>query len=56
LIIVFALLGSGGLILAYECDKKWIEASPDANRVIRFQVPEASRNNPIYLVRWTELS
>jgi hypothetical protein len=34
-----------------EGDKKWIEASPDANRVIRFQVPEPSRTNPIYLVR-----
>jgi hypothetical protein len=46
----------GGHILAYEGDKKWIEASPDANRVIRFQVPEVSRTNPIYLLRWAELS
>jgi energy-coupling factor transporter transmembrane protein EcfT len=46
----------GGHILAYEGDKKWIEASPEANRVIRFQVPESSRTFPVYLLRWMELN
>lgn len=61
----YALLAPGDLavtedgkhVLAYEGNKKWIEADPNAGKVVRVSVPSDGFwfNTPMTLVRWRVL-
>ncbi len=53
-----AITASGGHILAYLGDAKWIEADPLAMKVLTFTIPEESNAwffTPMTIVRWSSL-
>lgn len=53
----FAVTADGVHVLAYLGDKEWIEADPDAKRVLRLTTPSSNTwfNEPITVMRWKQL-
>jgi hypothetical protein len=53
----FAVTVDGIHVLAYLGNEEWIEADPDAKRVLRLSTPSTNPwfNAPIQVMRWTQL-